>query len=272
MCVTSIKELAEKIKNNDFDFIERKPVEVLENGDIILKKCEICGEVTEYKHQGYDMSRDCACMRSYRKQARLKRFKDLSIIDRNAGSNIFSNAEIDKSNTEERKIYQELYKYAEDFSIEKHGYIFAGGVGTGKTFLANCVCNMLNERGFSVLSFSLGAYFNRIRKNIDEEESFISAVKDVDLLFIDDLGSEYINRENGKMWAEEKIFRLFDERYRAGKPIVITTNLKVGELKEHLKINGVNKVYDRLLEMCKYVEFNWQSKRKLKLQRLYNKS
>ena len=163
MCVTSIKELAEKIKNNDFDFIEKKPVEVLENGDIVLKRCEVCVEVIEYKTpQGYTFSRDCACVRNYRKQARLKRFKDLSITDRNARSNIFSNAVIDKSNTEERKIYQELYKYAEDFNIEKRGYIFAGGVGTGKTFLANCVCNMLDEKGFSVLSFSLGAHFNKI--------------------------------------------------------------------------------------------------------------
>ena len=266
MCITNIKELAKKIKNNDFYFIEKKPVEVLENGDIVLKRCEVCGEVTEYKTpQGYTFNRDCACVRSYRKQAKLKRFKDLSITDRNAGSNVFSNAQIDKSNIEERNIYQELYKYAENFSIEKHGYIFGGGVGTGKTFLANCVCNMLNEKGFSVLSFSLSAYFNKIRKSIDEEESFISAVKDVDMLFIDDLGSEYINRENGKMWAEEKIFRLFDERYRAGKPIIITTNLKVGELKEHLKINGDDKIYDRLLEMCKYIKFNWESKRKLKI-------
>lgn len=266
MCMVNIKELAEKIKNNDFDFLEKKPVEILENGDTVLKRCEVCGEVTEFKTpQGYIFNRDCLCMKNYRKQAKLKRFKDLSITDRNAGSNIFSNAQIDKSNAEEREIYKELYKYAEDFNIEKHGYIFAGGVGTGKTFLANCVCNMLNEKGFSVLSFSLGAYFNRIRKNIDEEESFISAVKDVDLLFIDDLGSEYINRENGKMWAEEKIFRLFDERYRAGKPIIITTNLKVGELKEHLKINGDDKIYDRLKEMCKYIEFNCKSKRKLKI-------
>lgn len=265
MCIVNLKELAERLRTGNIPKIEEKR-EILENGDIVLKRCEVCGEVTEFKTpQGYTFSRDCACVRSYRKQARLKRFRDLSITDRNAGSNIFSNAQIDKSNSEEREIYQELYKYAEDFGINKHGYIFAGGVGTGKTFLANCVCNMLDEKGFSVLSFSLGAYFNRIRKNIDEEESFISAVKDVDLLFIDDLGSEYINRENGKMWAEEKIFRLFDERYRAGKPIIITTNLKVGELKEHLKINGDDKIYDRLKEMCKYVEFNWKSKRKLKI-------
>ena len=85
----------------------------------------------------------------------------------------------------------------------------------------------------------------------------------MDLLFIDDLGSEYINRENGKMWGEEKIFRLFDERYRTCKPILITTNLDAGEIKEHLKIKGVDKIYDRLKSECKYREFTWESKRKV---------
>ena len=67
MCMINIKELAEKIKNNDFDFLEKKPVEVLENGDIVLKRCEVCGEVTEYKtQQGYTFRRDCASVRSSR--------------------------------------------------------------------------------------------------------------------------------------------------------------------------------------------------------------
>ena len=49
MCMVNIKELAEKIKNNDFDFIEKKLLEVLENGDIVLKRCEVCGVFNEYK-------------------------------------------------------------------------------------------------------------------------------------------------------------------------------------------------------------------------------
>ena len=262
MSVTAIKEIIKMLENPSLIKMEEEEKEVLENGDIVLKRCEKCGEIIDYIHEGYTMTRDCACMRSYRVQARLKRFQDLSIADRNSKSDIFSNSK-KITNAEERAIYEELYNYANNFNISKKGYIFSGGVGTGKTFLANCVCNQLSEKGFSVLSFSLGAYFNKIRFSTDEEEKLIQAVKDVDLLFIDDLGSEYINRENGKMWGEEKLFRLFDERYRTGKPILITTNLDAGEIKEHLKVKGVDKIYDRLKSECKYREFSWESKREV---------
>ena len=223
MSVTAIKEIIKMLENPSLIKMKAEEKEVLENGDIVLKRCEKCGEIIDYIHEGYTMTRDCACMRSYRVQARLKRFQDLSITDRNSKSDIFSNSK-KITNFEERAIYEEV---------------------------------------FSVLSFSLGAYFNKIRFSTDEEEKLIQAVKDVDLLFIDDLGSEYINRENGKMWGEEKIFRLFDERYRTGKPILITTNLDAGEIKEHLKVKGVDKIYDRLKSECKYREFNWESKREV---------
>lgn len=262
MSVTAIKEIIKMLENPNLIKIKEEEKEILENGDIVLKRCEKCGEIIDYIHEGYTMTRDCACMRSFRVQARLKKFQDLSITDRNSKSDVFSNSK-KITNVEEKEIYKELFNYANNFTISSKGYIFSGGVGTGKTFLANCVCNKLSEKGFSVLSFLLGAYFNKIRFSTDEEEKLIQAVKDVDLLFIDDLGSEYINRENGKMWGEEKLFRLFDERYRTGKPILITTNLDAGEIKDHLKIKGVDKIYDRLKSECKYREFNWESKREV---------
>ena len=175
MSVTAIKEIIKMLENPSLINIKEEKNEVLENGDIVLKRCEKCGEIIDYIHEGYTMTRDCACMRSYRVQAKLKRFQDLSITDRNSKSDIFSNSK-KITNAEERAIYEELYNYANNFNISKKGYIFSGGVGTGKTFLANCVCNQLSEKGFSVLSFSLGAYFNKIRFSTDEEEKLIGII------------------------------------------------------------------------------------------------
>ena len=268
MCKYCIDDLKSFIKKNkldiDFSKLPELKIEVLEDGTQVLKRCDVCREITDYQDtNGYELHRDCACVKSWRKQARLKRFKDLSIIDRSQRNNIFKNAVFESE--EERKIYQELYRYAQGFRIDKYGYIFMGDVGTGKTFLASCVCNMLEENNFTVLSFNLSSYLGKIRIDSNNEELLIQAVRDVDLLFIADLGSEYINRENGKMWAEDKLFRLFDERYRTQKPLFITTNLTTGELKEHIKINGSNKIYDRLLEMCKLINFTGESKRKAKM-------
>ena len=51
------------------------------------------------------------------------------------------------------------------------------------------------------------------------------------MLFIDDLGSEKVSDE----WGKEKIYSIIDTRYRASKPIIITTNLDMVELKEFLR-------------------------------------
>lgn len=265
MCLKNLKEIIILMEKGDFKSFSNnleQHYEVLEDGTTVIERCKDCGEIKLFKNlDGYDIYRDCKCVRTYRKQAKLQRFKDLSIIDRNYKSNIFSNSKVLKD-TKEYDVYCELYKYTDTFNINKHGYIFTGNVGSGKTFLANCVCNMLEDKGFSVLSFNLGAYLSKIRITPEEEDKLLLAVKDVDMLFIDDLGSEYINRQNGSMWAEEKLFRLFDERYRAGKPIIITTNLNIEDIKEHLKINGIDKIYDRLVGTCKPIAFNWESKRK----------
>jgi len=92
MSVTAIKEIIKMLENPSLIKIKEDEKEILENGDIVLKRCEKCGEIIDYIHEGYTMTRDCACMRSYRVQARLKRFQDLSITDRNSKSDIFSNS------------------------------------------------------------------------------------------------------------------------------------------------------------------------------------
>lgn len=105
-------------------------------------------------------------------------------------------------------------------------------------------------------------YFSKIRRSVEYEEELKEAIKEADLLFIDDLGSEQINRKDGALWGEEKLFNLFDIRYRAKKPILITTNLSKEELKEHLKVNNTDKIFSRLNEVIyKALSFNFEDKR-----------
>ena len=95
-------------------------------------------------------------------------------------------------------------------------------------------------------------------KNDMTETNLLSAVRDADLLFIDDLGSEKLSEE----WGKSKLFALIDERYRAGKPILITTNLSLSVLDETLKFNKVDKITDRIYEMVRIIPFTWGSKRR----------
>lgn len=65
-----------------------------------------------------------------------------------------------------------------------------------------------------------------------------------DLLIIDDLGVE-----RSTEYAMEQMFHVIDCRYRSRKPMIITTNLKLSELKNPPDLVHA-RVYDRILERC----------------------
>lgn len=74
-------------------------------------------------------------------------------------------------------------------------------------------------------------------------------------LIIDDLGVE-----RSSEYALENIFSVIDWRYRSGKPLIITTNLPLAQLKQETKIEKKT-IYDRILERCIPVKIDGVSRR-----------
>ena len=74
-------------------------------------------------------------------------------------------------------------------------------------------------------------------------------------LIIDDLGVE-----RNSEYALENIFSVIDWRYRSGKPLIITTNLPLAQLKQEIKIEK-KRIYDRILERCIPVKIDGVSRR-----------
>ena len=64
------------------------------------------------------------------------------------------------------------------------------------------------------------------------------------LLIIDDFGME-----RGTDYALEQIYNIVDSRYRSRKPLIVTTNLTLDEIR-HPQDTPHTRIYDRLLEMC----------------------
>ena len=64
------------------------------------------------------------------------------------------------------------------------------------------------------------------------------------LLVIDDFGME-----RGTEYALEQIYNIIDSRYRSRKPLVVTTNLTLTELKNP-QDTAHARIYDCLLELC----------------------
>ena len=91
---------------------------------------------------------------------------------------------------------------------------------------------------------------NRLSGTFGEERAaFLDSLGDYDLLIIDDLGVER-NTE----YAMEQMFSIIDSRYRSGKPLIVTTNLKLDELKRPPDLAHA-RIYDRILERCAPILF-----------------
>lgn len=259
-----LEEVLTRVLNKN---VSLTPVYV--NGRYNKHKCLNCGEVLIWEdEQGIEHYEDCSCKKKAKFEAKSKKFAKLSIIDREESKNTFENAKLDTA--EEREEFKKAFIYCKEFEIRKNdkkGFMFYGTTGAGKTYLANCICNKLKEKGYSVLSFNLSGYLrlleDNFRKNENIETTMLEAVSECDLLFIDDLGAEQLNKKKseGVTWREEKIFNLIDTRDRAGKPLIITTNFEPETLRRHLENNGINRIYSRIAGLTTPVQMNFKDRR-----------
>lgn len=154
-----------------------------------------------------------------------------------------------------RKCKQYVSRWDELYDSNS-GMIFCGDVGCGKTFAASCIANALIDRGIPVLMTS----FPKILNSGFDKTEIITQMRNYDLVIIDDLGAERQNE-----YALETVFFTIDERYKSGKPMIITTNLRLYDLKNP-KCMEYRRIYDRVLEMCMPMVFKESSRRIAKAQ------
>lgn len=144
---------------------------------------------------------------------------------------------------------------------EGRGLWLFGGPGTGKTTLAMVTSRVALEAGRSVAIYSMPKLLARIRRTFDGDAGeqsyleFFGRLTGVDLLHIDDLGTE-----NRTEWVTEQLYSIVNERYEARKALVVTTNKNEAELEREIG----ERVVSRLVEMCELVpvfgdDRRWQS-------------
>lgn len=90
---------------------------------------------------------------------------------------------------------------------------------------------------------------------VEEKTEYIRSLNGYELLIIDDLGVE-----RSSEYALENIFSVIDRRYQSRKPLIITTNLPLLQLKQETKIEK-KRIYDRILERCIPVKIDGISRR-----------
>ncbi len=122
--------------------------------------------------------------------------------------------------------------FVKNFDRRAENILFYGPTGTGKTFLSNCIAKALLDTCHSVVYFSaidLLDLFSRTGFSYDEEDQDQQDqyILESDLLIIDDLGTERVNR-----FTLEKLFYTINERLARQKSTIISTNLTPGALRD----------------------------------------
>ncbi len=134
------------------------------------------------------------------------------------------------------------------FSSTYKNLFLYGTVGTGKSFLSNCIAKELIETGHSVLYFSATDLFDTLSKytfDKENQQENYGDISECDLLIIDDLGTEYANQ-----FVSTQLFSLLNDRHMQQKSTLISTNLSLEDLRERYS----DRIFSRITgyyELCK---------------------
>ena len=262
---------------NIFNSIESKANEAIKQneGDYILDGLLYCGKCNTKKQTRIEIlgkirTPMCLCKcetekrdAQYAEFERQQRFLQIEKMRRLGfpESEMFrwTFAADDKQNP---KISGIMKNYADNFETMKQrnkGLLLYGSVGTGKSFHAACIVNDLIDKGYACLMTNFSRLVNTISGMYDGKQQYIDSLNRFDLLVIDDLSAE-----RDTEFMNEIVFNIIDSRYRAGLPLIITTNLTAEEIKNPADIRK-QRTYSRLLEMTIPIEVAGVDRRRTKL-------
>jgi len=196
--------------------------------------CNIC------KDKGIYKGKSCQC----RKKLLAEKLYDQSMIYERISKENFSTFNINlfrKSRQENepispyenmKSILEAIRNYLNKFEKGATNLYFFGNVGTGKTFMINCIAKELMDKGVSVLYQSSGelleflnSYIFMFNKDKAENKSKLDLIFDVDVLIIDDLGAEYKNDV-----SLANLFEVINKRLVANKTTIISSNISIFDL------------------------------------------
>lgn len=231
-----------KLKTKKEQFLKEKKI------DINLYKpkyeCMDCGDVGYIQKNNKSVM--CHCLKqkllnlSYNKS-------NLSDIKNENFENFNINLFSDEENTKKYKIKtsprqniinikNKCMKFIENFdNLEEKNLFFCGNTGLGKTYMSNAIANEILKKGKTVLYQTapvlletvIDGKFNKYKNQNSDE--FYKNVLTVDLLIIDDLGTENIN----SMTVNE-LFTILNTRILNlnNKPTktIISTNLSIEQI------------------------------------------
>lgn len=145
--------------------------------------------------------------------------------------------------------------YAKNFgTLDFTSMLLKGPYGVGKSHLAKSIADTVKKSGHTVIYIDvpqlLRGIKNTFKSKISDQEIY-KAVEEVDLVVFDDLGAEYVKKDDsGESWVGEVMFEMFSARTNKAK--IITTNCGSAELREMYGKNG-GRIVSRMMKGTKVI-------------------
>ncbi len=281
LSVLGIKSLKEACKNGDVETVriefEKKAnalkaekIRIMEqngfNEEFIkpVYKCEKCNDT------GFINSKQCSCFTQKIVDLAYKgsNISDLSKSFDDFDISFYRNEKYDNEFITPRENIQNILKicnyFIENFNNEKSGLLFYGKAGLGKTFLCNCIAREIINKGYTVFYSTAGQLFKSAEKERfrrDEEEAvtnFSDDIQSVDLLIIDDLGTEFANS-----FTDSELFDILNTRLMNNKPVIISTNLSINNIRD----NYSDRIASRIVGNYRIIRFLGDD---IRIQKMYS--
>lgn len=252
--------------------VDQKPDDYIDPSDGLIH-CSVCGKPKQTRLKSWINGKPgrvvgiiCECDRKedeeHKKaeqwnhtQELIKRLHQMGVMDPRYLKNRF---EID--DTPESYPGRLTRRYVDQWqamSQKGKGLLFLGSPGTGKTFYSCCVANALIDKGIFAFVTNV-TEVTRTFKADDDRQKLLSYTSNAALMVLDDLGAE-----RSTEYAIEQLYSIVDQRYRSGKPLIVTTNLTLNQLGKTSELSK-QRIYDRILEMCTVrYEFTNENRRSL---------
>ncbi len=136
-----------------------------------------------------------------------------------------------------KKIYKHLNEFISNFSSEnqKKGLYIYGSYSIGKTYTLGCIANELAKNNISCLLIYFPDLVVDLKNAMGTSrfESLLNMLKSIDVLMLDDLGSE-----NMTPWLRDEILGpIFNYRLLENKVVFISSNLSTSDLLSHFAID-----------------------------------
>ena len=205
------------------------------NHDMVeYERCD-CSEAIAFWKQYDSNKNEKEKQRKYREIIN-KIYKDDGCIKRKLKYCDFVNFNINEDNQE---ALTTLIKYTHLCTENKvkDGIIIYGSIGYENTHLVASIANEIIRNKKIALLERTSSITDRIKesfnKTVTTESEIMELYSNVDMLIIDDFGSETISK-----WALERLYRIINNRYENELPIVITTRYTREELMEKIAIEN----------------------------------